>query len=305
MQVVDLSYYQFVKVSGPDTIQFLQGQLSCNMENLSETQSLIGALFNLKGRIIADFRVLLLGDACYLQTQPNMAEIIISTLARYAVFSKVKLEVPEPPPVVLGYRDEVGDTLVDTFRSLPGADNAVIEFSGTYLVKVAGLVDRLEMWCMDPARVDGFRSEPNLLVNSDASSWLYEDIRSGLAHVDKLHSEKHTPQLLNYDISGAVDFDKGCYTGQEVVARMYYRGTPKKRMYLLESEELITPDSSVLQSFKGKEKSAKIVSYCNTENSNLLLAILDVEAITNKAKFLLSDSVAVPLQLKPLPYLEL
>ena len=305
MQVVDLSYYQFVKVSGPDTIQFLQGQLSCNMENLSETQSLIGALFNLKGRIIADFRVLLLGDACYLQTQPNMAEIIISTLARYAVFSKVKLEVPEPPPVVLGYRDETGDTLVDTFRSLPGVDNAVIEFSGTYLVKVAGLVDRLEMWCMDPARVDGFRSEPNLLVNCDASNWLYEDIRTGLAHVDKLHSEKHTPQLLNYDISGAVDFSKGCYTGQEVVARMYYRGTPKKRMYLLESEELITPASSVLQLFKGKEKSAKIVSHCNTENSNLLLAILDVEAITNKAKFLLSDSVAVPLQLKPLPYLEL
>ena len=105
---------------------------------------------------------------------------------------------------------------------------------------------------MDAACVDGFRSEPNLLVNSDASSWLYEDIRSGLAHVDKLHSEKYTPQLLNYDISGAVDFSKGCYTGQEIVARMYYRGTPKKRMYLLESEELITADSSVLQSFKGK-----------------------------------------------------
>ncbi len=304
MQVVDLSHYQFVRVSGPDSIQFLQGQLSCNMENLSPTQSLIGALFNLKGRIIADLRVLLLEGDCYLQTQPNMAEIIISTLAKYSVFSKVKLELPDPPSIGIGCMDNCRDFLKDNFGSLPKDDNAVKKSNDTYLVKIPGLVNRFELWCFDMARLDEFRPEPDPSEASATSNWLYEDIRAGLAHVDKLHSGEYTSQLLNYDVSGAVDFNKGCYTGQEIVARMYYRGTPKKRMYLLKSEKLITPDSSVLQSFKGQKKRAKIVSYCNAENGNLLLAILDKEAITSKAKFLLSDSDAVPLQLKSLPYIK-
>ncbi|MEC8949544.1 MAG: hypothetical protein VYC30_00990 [Pseudomonadota bacterium] len=306
MQVVDLSHYQFVRVSGPDSIQFLQGQLSCNMESLSTTQSLMGALFNLKGRIVADLRVLLLEGDCYLQTQPNMAEIIISTLAKYSVFSKVKLEIPESSPIGIGYMGNCGDSLKGNFGSLPKVDNAVIKSNDTYLVKIPGLVNRFELWCFDISRVNEFRPDPGPSAASANSNWLYEDIRSGLVHVDKLHSEKYTSQLLNYDISGVVDFDKGCYTGQEIVARTYYRGTPKKRMFLLKSEKSISPDSSVLQSFEGQEKKpAKIVSYCNTENGNLLLAILDAEAITRKAKFLLSDSVTVPLQVMSLPYLKL
>ena len=234
-----------------------------------------------------------------------MAEIIISTLAKYSVFSKVKLEIPEYPSIGIGYMGNCRDSLKDNFVSLPKADNAVIKSNDTYLVKIPGLVTRFELWCFDISRVNEFRPEPDPSAANAISSWLYEDIRSGLAHVDKLHSGEYTSQLLNYDISGAVDFNKGCYTGQEIVARTYYRGTPKKRMYLLKSEKLITPDSSVLQSFKGQNKPAKIVSYCNAKNGNLLLAILDTDAITSKAKFLLSDSVAVPLQLMSLPYLKL
>jgi folate-binding protein YgfZ len=68
-------------------------------------------------------------------------------------------------------------------------------------------------------------------TREDESSWRLADIRSGIAHIRPGQQELYTPQLLNYDVSGVIDFKKGCYTGQEVVARMYYRAEAKKRLY--------------------------------------------------------------------------
>ena len=84
-----LESYEFIRIRGADRISFLQGQLSCNTELLSAERSLVGALCNLKGRVIADFRLLEIREDIILQCAAGMADKIYATLSKYAVFSKV------------------------------------------------------------------------------------------------------------------------------------------------------------------------------------------------------------------------
>ena len=101
----------------------------------------------------------------------------------------------------------------------------------------------------------------------------------GFIHISPQLSEEHTPQVLNYDLSGIIDFSKGCYTGQEIIARMYYRGSAKKRLSLLLSKSLIEQDSEVIQR-QGKEtRISKILAFSNSSNkfeNSALLSILDI-----------------------------
>ena len=307
MQIVDLSHYQFVRVSGADAIAFLQGQVSCNMQLLSSRRSLSGALCNLKGRVIADFRVLRRGEDCLLQTAPELAQLIVDTLAKYAVFSKVELQVLEKLPLILGCSGtDAAGLLAEKFGEVPAQDDGVTESAAISIIKIPGVVDRFELWCPDEEKSGNLQSDPDMTVNAPWSSWLYEDICAGLVHIDAAHAGQYTPQLLNYDLSGVIDFKKGCYTGQEVVARMYYRGSPKKRTYLLRSATEIASASGVLQHIDGKQKPAELLAFANgiaEENPHsLLLTILDTQAVDRNALFTLSDQADLALQLLPLAY---
>ena len=307
MQVADLSHFQFVRVSGADTIKFLQGQLSCNMELLSPQRSLTGALCNLKGRVIADFRVLLHNDACLLQTSPGMAEKIVTTLAKYAVFSKVELAVLEPGPLCLGCSGEdTADTLVAKLGSVPAEDHLVVTGGSISIVKIPGLVERFELYCWEATDVADGLADLDFALNADPLLWLYEDLKVGVLHLQSAQSEAYTPQLLNYDLSGVIDFKKGCYTGQEVVARMYYRGSAKKRMFLLSSATEIGAADVVVQQLSGEQISAEILAYHNglagEPSEKLVLAILDIKAVAGGAAFSLSGQASSALQLRALPY---
>ena len=88
--MIEIRNCEFVTITGPDTKAFLQGQVTCDIEKLSKNRALAGAICNLKGRVIADFLLVLDGEDCVLRTQSGMAGIIKNTLAKYAIFSKVE-----------------------------------------------------------------------------------------------------------------------------------------------------------------------------------------------------------------------
>ena len=100
--MIEIRNYEFVTVTGPDTKAFLQGQVTCDIEKLSKNRALAGAICNLKGRVIADFLLVLDGEDCVLRTQSGMAEIIKKTLTKYAIFSKVELSIETRFTKVLG-----------------------------------------------------------------------------------------------------------------------------------------------------------------------------------------------------------
>lgn len=306
--ITSLDHYEFIRVSGADTIRFLQGQLSCNTQLLSSQRSLTGALCNLKGRVIADFRLLAQDEGCIMQCAENMAATILATLNKYAVFSKVKLEQLDSAtcPNALGLWGAGVDAGLATLgMTLPDTTDAVTASETCSVIRLPGPAKRIELWFHGDTAKTEFLSSGDFDLSEDLRAWERADIEAGMIHVTKELSEEYTPQLLNYDISGLIDFKKGCYTGQEIVARMYYRGTAKKRLFLASSSVNVHADSRVVSAGELDSAGYEIMRYSNSESPALLLAVLASEVIESGEKLQLSDQPGSELHIRSLPYAEI
>jgi len=294
MLVVALPHYEFIRLSGADTWTFLQGQVSCDVSALTSSNSQSGALCNLKGRVIANFRLLRQGDDCLLQTQAGMARTVLDVLGKYAVFSKVDLQL-EPKISAIGL---LGSEAIDAVRKLlgdaPEQDGDQVQGMGLTAVALTGTEPRFEIWYQadsEAALLEELQGQPQ----GERLDWQRQDCRAGVVHVTPELSEQYTPQLLNYDISGVINFKKGCYTGQEVVARMFYRGKVKKRLYLFKSEKAIDSADPLLDKLTLVEQ----VAPCSHDpEGHLLLAIVDSEQADGE----LVTGHGDPLQKLNLPY---
>ncbi len=291
MAMINLSDYEFVRVSGPDSLKFLQGQVTCDIEKLVKGKTLTGAICNLKGRVIADFLIVLDGEDCILRTQKGMSEVIKKSLAKYAIFSKVELTTEAGFSKVIGTINAKDAKLVEGLIGQVPADVLGCHVdSRAIVVRLPSNNSRLEVWVREK---DCFNEWQLHRDETSLNDWKREDIMEGIVHVNLPMSEEYTPQLLNYDLSGVIDFSKGCYTGQEIIARMHYRGNAKKRLFLLTGKNSIKDSSEVIQRHGDKEILAKILAFSNSHrelDSSVLLAILN---ITNEQS---SYSLSTPNQ---------
>lgn len=305
MRAAALSNLEYVRVSGPDAVPFLQGQTSCDMERLDATRSLTGALCNIKGRVIADFRVVARDGGCLLQCRRGVAETVAAVLSRYAVFSKADVAVDAGPAAAFGVFGEGAQAALGAlFRTLPDADHGAAAAPPLELIRVPGRSPRFELWCHDGDAAEELRATLARKGRfEDESAWDREDMLAGIAHVDARMSGNYTPQLLNYDLSGVIDFKKGCYTGQEVVARMYYRGKAKKRLHLLRCARPAEPDGVIVAPGDPERPAGEILlARAGAEGEDsLLLAVLQVAAAKAGGLALAGDPAA-PLEVLPLPY---
>lgn len=312
MQIFKLTQYEYVRVSGPDALTFLQGQVTCDMETLNVERCLPGALCNLKGRVIADFLAVLENDDCFLQITAGNAEKVYATLKKYAVFSKVELSLDAGPAAVLGVLDrdtdqsEVPQLAGCNLPPWPQESGSVTTADRIKSIRLLGPAPRYQVWCWDESQAARFAG--SMPINPE--QWLRAEILAGIVHVTAEMSEQYTPQLLNYDLLGVVDFKKGCYTGQEVVARMHYRAQAKKRLYLLQAStngKQLCPDNEVLIATAANTGKGEILVHANSTNREqpiVLLAILPTEIETKETSFSLSENPEKVLQMLSLPYTE-
>ena len=303
-----LQNYEFIRISGADRKSFLQGQLSCNTELLSAERSLTGALCNLKGRVIADFRLVEVGEDIIMQCAAGMAEKILATLSKYAVFSKVELTKLESEddtaPVVLGFTGKAMDEALSILGlDLPEHTDGMSSAAIGLLVRIAGLSERIEIWMHTAAAAQQLLATLKVDKNDDLESWLRADIEAGIVHVTPTLSEEFTPQLLNYDLSGLIDFKKGCYTGQEIVARMFYRGTAKRRLQLASCSHPISNSSKVVAR-ASEDPGEDILAFSNIEGTeSLLLTVLPMRIVDSGERMALSDNAESEVCILKLPYM--
>ena len=226
------------EVSGVDNKRFLQGQLSCNVLKLDDTHSLRGALCNLKGRVIADVRLLQVADAVLMLSRVDLQEKIVGTLNKYRVFFKTALADVNTKYSVFGIGGVGIEAVVsglginlpqDSDRCSRHQDVVFIKMPATTIFNVPRFL--VVCACDSEQAVVLSQNLQHALVEVPDILWSLADIRTGQAHPDLSQSELFTPQLLNYDINGVIDFKKGCYTGQEIVARMFYKADAKRRLF--------------------------------------------------------------------------
>ncbi|MHC8291196.1 CAF17-like 4Fe-4S cluster assembly/insertion protein YgfZ [Pseudomonas sp. XS1P51] len=271
-----LSHEGVLAVRGADASKFLQGQLTCNLNYLSDTQASLGARCTQKGRMQSSFRILLQGDGVLMAMATELLEPQLADLKKYAVFSKSKLTDESAAWVRFGI-DHGDSALASLGLVLPAETDSVARNDSLIAIRVSP--DRAELWtAADQADVIKGKLSA-LLSEGDLNQWLLGQIRAGIGQVMPGTRELFIPQMLNLQAVGGVSFKKGCYTGQEIVARMQYLGKLKRRLYRLQLETGELPEPGT-QLFSPTHSSSigEVVLAARAEHNIELLAVLQAEA---------------------------
>lgn len=271
-----LSHEGVLAVRGADASKFLQGQLTCNLNYLSDTQASLGARCTQKGRMQSSFRILLEGDGVLMAMASELLEPQLADLKKYAVFSKSKLTDESAAWVRFGL--EHGDAALNALGlDLPAVTDSVARHGGLVAIRVSP--DRAELWVAADQAGAVKQQLAAVLAEGELNQWLLGQIRAGIGQVMAGTRELFIPQMLNLQAIGGVSFKKGCYTGQEIVARMQYLGKLKRRLYRLQlTGDALPEPGAPLFSPSHASAIGEVVIAAQAGQNIELLAVLQAEA---------------------------
>ena len=209
-----LSHLSILSFSGSDVKDFLQGQMTQDINSISNQSYKMTSILNPKGRMIVSGLIKRSEDIFFLIISKDLSEDILNWLSRYILRSDVIITIED--------------------FNIIGLDNVNHK-------KLINHQDDSQQLNISPIDVDKDRyiliinnrvvTKDNSIQSIKENDWTLADIKSGLAIIDKNNSEKYIPQMINLDLLEGISFSKGCYTGQEVVARVQHRGKIKQRMF--------------------------------------------------------------------------
>jgi putative tRNA-modifying protein ygfZ len=256
-----LPFFGVIRVSGEDRASFLHGQLSNDINHLNENTACYATYNTPKGRVLANMIVLNRGEDLLLIMAQDLTEAIVKRLRMFVLRAKVIFE-PLPDFAVAGELDETASPspAAEPALSFPAqADDGVY----TIILPHSG---RLKI------------SEAGLLPEYDAAAenaWNLHEIRSGYAWISTVTKETAVAQMLNQHIIGGVHFKKGCYPGQEIIARAQYRGQVKRGLAVLRGDSLEAAGVTVQN---GGEEAGQIINTALTDIGSLSLAVIKFSA---------------------------
>ncbi len=229
----DLSHLGLLRISGEDAADFLQGQLTNDIKSLTGNRSQMSGYCTPQGRMLANFRVFFRDGAFFLQLPGELLAPIQKRLTLFILMSKVIIEDVSDQLVRIGLAGSCAhQILAEVFPEIPAAAGDVSHADTITLLRLPGTPDRFEVIGPCEAMVDLWNSVKETASPATADHWALQDIRAGIPTVYSATSESFVPQMANMQLVDGVSFTKGCYVGQEVVARMKYLGKLKRRMRL-------------------------------------------------------------------------
>jgi len=223
-------------IAGTDSLTFLQGQTTCDTRNLDRGRALPGAYCTPQGRVVCDFLLSQLAEDHYaLRLRRDIRASSSATFGKYIIFSKATLDADRDDWQVLAcWGADAAQALDKVFGTAPAERWAANSGDGFVIIQVDDNGEQFECYIDGNSRPDLTAQLAETMQLSDESQWRAVQIASGFGRIEATTVEEFIPQMLNYDLTGHISFSKGCYTGQEVVARLHYRGKPKRRTYLAE-----------------------------------------------------------------------
>ncbi|SFC47464.1 hypothetical protein SAMN05216577_10658 [Pseudomonas citronellolis] len=295
-----LTHEAVLAVRGADAAKFLQGQLTCNLNYLDATTSSLGGRCTPKGRMTSSFRIVAEGDGYLLAMAAELLEGQLADLKKYAVFSKASLSDDSAAWVRFGLSG--GDAvLAGLGLELPAEADRVAR-NGELLAIGLGH-GRAELW-VPAARAGEVREALDAgLDEGTLNDWLLGQVRAGVGQVFGATRELFIPQMINLQAVGGVSFKKGCYTGQEIVARMQYLGRLKRRLHRLELDaaELPEPGAALFSPVHGSSVGEVVLAARAAEGIELL-AVLQDDAVADGRVRLGQAEDGPALRLLTLPY---
>jgi folate-binding protein YgfZ len=299
--ITSLSFLGLLKVSGEGAKKLLQGQLTCQLDDISSSYSSLGAQCNPQGRMISFFRLFFLNDAYYLQMPLEILTHTQAALQKYAPFYKVTLTTTDELAKYSVYGLQNEAILMQLYNQLPAEINSIIAINGLSICKLPGLLPHYEL-LGNPDVVNQLDSLINTITTDDAlNTWKKINITAGIPDIYSQTTLAFVPHDLNLQLINAISFSKGCYTGQEIIARMHYKGQLKKHMYLTKATTELTPTINA-DIHTHSTVAGKLVDYYREANGDYYcLIIANANDVLTNQLYLLPNQNS-PLQILKLPY---
>lgn len=304
--VCDLSNQGLIKVHGEDAESFLQNQFTNDIRNVTIDTHQSTAWCSPKGRIIVTFRAFKQADSYYLCLSHDLVEHVIKKLRMYVMMSKVQIEDVSETMIHFGFTGEqAGEELIEILEAqsaqLPTETPQTTSYKTVSILRLPGSTPRFEIFSeIDDAKVL-WDSCANKATQTNSDNWAYLNIRSGLPQISEASTESWIPQMVNYIAIDGVDFKKGCYPGQEIVARLNYLGKTKRRMYRIQINTKQLPDINDTIVSETDKQAGKILNIAINPDGHIeALAVLKI-AESEKTLTLSIDDRAT-IKLLELPY---
>ncbi|MBB5205444.1 hypothetical protein HNQ51_002763 [Inhella inkyongensis] len=279
-----LAHWGLIRAEGADAASFLHGQLTQSVTDLSTTQARLGGYCSAKGRLMANFVLLREGPENFALLLPReLIPGLVKRLSMFVLRAKAKLRDASDETPIWGL---VG----------PGVP-AELPIWGVQ----AGLLRLPDALGQRRALVLG--TQPPSSAELSAPDWAWLEVQAGLPWVSAGTAEHFVPQMINWELLGGVNFQKGCYPGQEVVARSQYRGTVKRRTQLLLGAAASPLPLAGAELFAGPDREqpvGEVVMAAQQGDQMALLAELQLSAWETEAELQTSDGQR--LQRAALPY---
>ncbi|NNM79225.1 MAG: folate-binding protein YgfZ [Gallionella sp.] len=228
----DLSQFGTLRVSGEDAQSFLQNLLSNDFRNVDGTHAQLSSFNTAKGRMLVVFTIWREGDDYLLQLPVTLVEAMRKKLSLYVMRAKVKLNDTSHEQVSLGVAGVRAEAILRDLLGgdLPQENLACLATGPVHVLKINNTRYQLNVTPQHAEKLWAAINKDAPAVGSVCWDWL--NIRAGIPVIEPKTQEEFVPQMANLDALGGINFKKGCYPGQEIVARMHYLGKLKRRMYL-------------------------------------------------------------------------
>ncbi|MGI9288357.1 MAG: YgfZ/GcvT domain-containing protein [Pseudomonadales bacterium] len=302
--VMPLGHYASLTISGPDTHKFLQGQLSCDMQTLTPENALAGALCTPKGRMVSNFYLqYLAADQVLLLLPSGTLPATQTTLSKYIVFSKAEMQAEQQWCHLGLVGSQAASLVARLFGKAPPKRLGCIHAENGSAICISPQQHRYLLTLPSTDLAQQWRDLTEVAKPVNSNVWDYLDICAGLGFVQEQTIEMFIPQMLNLQLTDGVSFTKGCYTGQEIVARTEYRGNLKRRMYRATASANAVPEPGTAIFSSAKEQPVgNIVTAEQAATDGVEMLIVAALSESREESLHLSDKQGPHLQLLDLPY---
>ncbi|WP_241623024.1 tRNA-modifying protein YgfZ [Rosenbergiella australiborealis] len=298
-----LTDWALVTAQGADATAYLQGQLTADLSLLPEHSHQLAAHCDAKGKMWSNLRIFHEGEGyCYLLRR-SVREQQLTELKKYAVFSKVTLAADDSRAIIGVMGQQATAVLQQHFAQLPDATHPLVKVGTSILLWLATPENRYIV-IAEPATAQALLNHAPAAVY-DQQLWLAAEIAAGIPVIDSANSAQFIPQAANLQALGAISFKKGCYSGQEMVARAKYRGANKRALYWLSGSAMaaIAPGEAVeLQMGDNWRKTGTVLCSVMHDERQLWVQVILNNDLDSEHLFRREGETESELRIQPLPY---
>lgn len=303
--LADLSDFSLIRARGDDTLNFLNGQLSNDIRQLDAAHSQLASWCSPKGRMLVIFRLFRRGNDYLLRLPATLQENTLKRLRMFVLRAKVTLESVDAELTGIGLSGPEAEAMLrDAAGFAPLGDNACETRGEITIISLPGPHPRFEIVAPTAAVVKLWDSLKSKATPAGPAVWAWLDIMAGIPSVHPGTSEEFVPQMANLEAVGGVNFKKGCYPGQEIVARMQYLGKLKQRMYRAHFAGETAPrpgDAIFAPDFPGQSAGTVVDAQPSPDGGYDLLAVIQIgSAAAGELHF--GSETGPRLTLHSLPY---